>query len=58
MLDIPVNHVQVVQECVTNVLQDSEKYQFSELDLSFCEELVLPTMCSGDSSSGPAQRKA
>jgi hypothetical protein len=58
MLDIPVNHVQVVQEHIVSVPQVSERYQFSELDLSFCAELVSPTMCSGDASSGPSRVKA
>lgn len=59
MIDFPVDKVQTVQEHVVNVSKVSKSQteisnQMSEVDLSFCDALAI--QCSGESSSGPADR--
>lgn len=60
MFDIPVDNIQIVQEYVMNESKTSQSsneslYQMSEVDLSFCD--ALAGMCSGESSSGPVDRR-
>lgn len=59
MVNIPIEHVQIVQEYTVNESQISQSsdealYQMSEIDLSFCD--VLANLCSGEASSGPVSR--
>lgn len=60
MIDIDVKNIQTVQEYVVNepkmLLSSKEAFhQMSEVDLSFCD--ALASQCSGETSSGPADKR-
>lgn len=57
MIDIPIQHVEIVQEYVIEHSQQAQQalsldYEISEIDLSFSDALI--GLCSGDTSSGPS----